>query len=127
MVNGNGSFTAVPSPSTDVHISNVGECSPTYYKSTEKGINPPHNQCLRNNHCHIPLDHIHHLVHAGWVSHRVGWRLPHGFGVLEVGAGLVLLDKEILPRHHGGKGDVVAISPEVDTPEKITPCKGRSC
>ena len=121
MVNGNGSFTRTPSPSTYVNLSNARECSPTYDKSTEKCINPPHDQRLRDNHRHIPLDHIHHLVHAGWVSHRVGWRLPHGFGVLEVGARVVLLDKEVLPGHHGGKGDVATIGTEVDTPEEITP------
>ena len=127
MVNGNGSFTVISTLSTYVNISNAGECSPTNHKSTEKGINPPHDQRLRNNHRHIPLDHIHHLVHAGWISHRVGWGLSHGIGVLEVGAGLILLDKEVLPGHHGGKGDVVAIRTEVDTSEEITPENRRLC
>jgi len=123
MVNGNGSFTVTPSSLILSIPSRAEECGRTYHKSTEKSIYPPHNQRLRNNHCHISLDHVHHLVHASWVSHRVGWRLSHGFRVLEVGARLILLDKEVLPRHHGGKGDVVSICPKVDTPEEVTPGK----
>ena len=55
----------------------------TDHESGEEGIDPAHDQGLRDHHHHVSLQHAHHSFHAGRVRHRVGGRLTPVIGVLQ--------------------------------------------
>ena len=62
-------------------------------KTREEGIDPSHDQRLRNHHSHISLHHAHHAFHGRRVAHRIRPRL----------APLVRLSQELaflVRRHH---------------------------
>lgn len=72
IVNGKGNLTGRPI-SALIPFSFRGQL--TDNKSREKGINPPHDQRLRNDHRHIPLHHAHHSLHSRRVRHWIRCRL----------------------------------------------------
>lgn len=51
-------------------------------KATEERIDPSHNKSLRNNHRHIALHHIHHLIHSCGIGHWVSGWFPNAIGIL---------------------------------------------
>lgn len=53
----------------------------TNHKPREKGIDPPHNQRLRNHHGHLPLHHAHHPFHSRGVAHRIRSGFPPQLGL----------------------------------------------
>lgn len=55
----------------------------TDHKTGEKGIDPTHDQGLRNHHHHVSLEHPHHGFHARWIRHWVRWRLATVVGVFQ--------------------------------------------
>lgn len=56
---------------------------PTDDKAREEGIDPAHDQGLRDHHHHVSLEHSHHSFHTRRVGHGVRGRLPTVVGVLE--------------------------------------------
>lgn len=91
----------------------------TNHETREEGVDPTHDQCLRDHHHHISLQHSHHCFHARRVSHRVRGRLSTVVGVLQEGA-TAEARNQVVPSHlerfavEDGRG-VVA---EVDATEK---------
>lgn len=55
----------------------------TDHESREEGVDPAHDQGLRDHHHHVSLQHTHHSLHACRVSHRVRGRLTTVVGVLQ--------------------------------------------
>ena len=84
----------------------------TQYKSREEKVDPPHDDSLRDKHDHIPLHHIHHLIHPARISKRIwGCLSPHS-RFLEV---LALLECSLQETFTGVKyraGDMVCVLPE---------------
>lgn len=52
-------------------------------KTGEEGVDPAHDQRLRDHHRHVPLHHPHHPFHGRRVRHRVPGRLASVLGVFE--------------------------------------------
>lgn len=62
---------------------------PTDNVAAEKGIDPAHNQRIRDNHGHVILHHAHHAIHLARVRKRVRRRLALPIRFLEKLARLV--------------------------------------
>lgn len=52
-------------------------------KARKEGIDPTHDQGLRDHHHHVSLKHSHHSFHARRISHGVRGRLAAIIGILE--------------------------------------------
>lgn len=83
-------------------------------ESAEEGVDPSHDERLRDNHSHVPLHHPHHALHSSGVSHWVRRRLALSVGVLEVGARLEGRDEGVLASLEGGVGDDGCVRAEGD-------------
>lgn len=81
MVSGKGNFTAkfVSSLLMSIYI----KMQHTDNKAREEGIDPAHDQGLRDHHHHVSLKHSHHSFHACGVGHGVRGRLATVVGVLQ--------------------------------------------
>ena len=117
-VRGNGSFTAnrhdisnpLPLPYKDRGL--------TDNEPRKKRINPPHDQRLRNHHCHIPLHHAHHPFHRRRIRHRVRRRLAPVFGIFQKRAVLVGAGEVRFTGGEGGWGDGGGVGAEVHAAEE---------
>lgn len=88
--------------------------------SGEKGVDPAHDQRLRDHHRHVALHHAHHALHGGGVGHWIGGRFAARFGpVAQEGAGFVGGGEVAAACFEGGRreggGGVVA---EIDAAEE---------
>lgn len=116
MVRGKGNFTVEP---VSVSLAQWDQLVPTDHEAREEGIDPAHDQCLRNHHHHISLQHTHHSFHARRVSHGIRRRLATVVGIFqkctatEACDHIVLADLEGLAVKHR-----TSIVSEVHTSEK---------
>lgn len=81
IVNGKGSFTTIAGQ--HISLPSAIACPRTDHESREEGVDPAHDQSLRDHHHHVSLEHAHHSLHCGWIRHRVRRRLAAVVGVLE--------------------------------------------
>lgn len=125
MVKGKGSFTVMlmihslawiddiitrkqawhKSPPRQVHTNNI---------TTEKGIDPAHDQRVWNDHGHLVFHHAHHAVHRAGVTHGVRGRLSTTLGIFEKGTGLVGRGQGISSRIERFLGEGVEVGAHVD-------------
>lgn len=73
----------------------------TDHESREEGINPTHDQSLRDHHHHVSLQHAHHSLHACRISHGVSGRLAPVVGVLQKCAAAESRDHVVLANLEG--------------------------
>ena len=81
----------------------------TYDEAVKEGVNPAHDESLRDHHGHVPLHHVHHLVHSAGFGHRVGRRLALVFRVLQEVAALVRGNKVVLPGDKGALRNLIVV------------------
>ena len=89
-------------------------------KTTKEGINPTHDQSLGDNHGHVSLDHVHHLIHSTWIGHWVSGWLADAVGVFEEGAGGIGVYEVVFAGGERGEGDLVGVVSEVDSVEEVS-------
>lgn len=95
-----------------------GKKSHTDDKSGKEGIDPAHNQGLRNHHGHVPFHHAHHALHSRRVRHGVPSRFPSVFGVFKEGPVFVGRHQVRPTRGKGGGRDDVGVGAEIDAAQE---------
>lgn len=81
----------------------------------EKGIDPAHDQTLRNHHGNIALHHAHHSLHHGGISHRVGSGLSTHVWFGEERSFPVCFDEIAPARGERSRQELVEVVAQVDT------------
>ena len=113
-VKGNGSLTvrnpvSIPTSKSATlaeHVPSQGSnIRLTDYKPRKEGLDPPHDQRLRNHHHHVPFHHPHHPLHGCGICHRIPGRLPSLLGLFEKFTLLVAIDKIVSFYVEGGGAD----------------------
>lgn len=103
----------------------MDEAERTYYKTCKESINPPHDQCLRDHHRHVPLHHPHHSLHRRRICHWVRCRFPPRIWIFQESAIFVSGRKVGLARSERRGGDNIGVRAEVDaTKERALFAKG---
>ena len=99
IVNGKGSFTEEVGCQRTAHRDHISwwrTPRPTDYVSTEKCVDPAHDQRLRYNHSHVALHHPHHCLHPGRIGHWICRWLALVFLVFEERPRLIGRDQKVL-------------------------------
>lgn len=82
----------------------------------EKGIDPGHDERLRDHHGHVSLHHPHHSFHGGRIRHWIGCSLTLGFrSTLQECSLLEAIDEILFSGIEGGLVQSGGVVPQVDT------------
>ncbi len=78
----------------------------------EKVVDPGHEGSLRDDHGHVSLEHLHHRLQTGGISHQIRRRFPLATGILQVPVTRVRINQSPPFRLKCGLGDMAPVLAE---------------
>lgn len=88
--------------------------------SRKEGIDPAHDQTLRDHHGDLTLHHAHHALHSSRIGHWVALGLATHLGLGEEGTVFVCLNHVCLASSERGWGELLVVVAKIDTAHKRT-------
>jgi hypothetical protein len=90
----------------------------TYDEARKEGVNPTHDERLRNHHGHLSLHHAHHALHGGGIRHGIGPGLAPRVWVCQKLALLVRRHHVCFPGLERGRRQHVRVCSQVDAADE---------
>jgi hypothetical protein len=87
-------------------------------EAREEGVDPAHNQTLRDHHGHVSLHHAHHAFHGRRIAHGIRSRLAPRLRVGQELALLVSLHHEPLASLKGSWREHIGVGAQVNTTDE---------